>query len=144
VLPVCLALLVIVQSVDAAITVTAATDKSQYRPGEAIDFSITAHNSDGADANLTFGSSLQSIYFIDSSYFFPQVGLTVITARSIPANGSYTWTYRHPWTDYNIPLGSHDFHGLLEGGHDGPTQRPPISSRRGRSRSSPTRRRRRR
>jgi len=127
----CLAVVTVLSlkhSTYAAISVTAATDQSQYRRGEAIDFSITAHNSDAAPANLMFPSSLQSIYFIDASYFYPQVGLTVLTARTIPANGSYTWTYRHQWTDHDIPLGGHEFHGLLEGGGSGPTNRPPIQS----------------
>ena len=124
----CLAVLFIANSLRATITLTAATDQSDYRRGEAIDFSITAHNSDAVPVGLAFPSSLQSMYFIDSSYFYPQIGATVITARTIPANGSYTWTYRHQWTDYDIPLGSHSFHGWLDGYMGRPPMQTPTGS----------------
>ncbi len=124
----------IAEPAPAAIAVTAATDKAEYRRGEALYFSITAHNSDPAPVDLSFGSSIQSQYLVDGgAYYAPQAGLTVLTARSIPANGSYTWTYRHNWLDSSIlpgdfVAGSHDFLGRVVGGNNGATPRPNIDS----------------
>jgi hypothetical protein len=113
----------------AAITVTAATDKSEYRRGEALYFSITANNSDSVPVNLNFGSSVQTEYRVDGNYFYPQAGLTILTNRGIPANGSYTWTYRHNWLDNSempgdFSIGTHDFFGRVLGSNAGPTARP--------------------
>jgi hypothetical protein len=54
------------------------------------------------------------VYFLDNTSGF-QGGLTVMTSRQIPANGSYTWTYHHPWTSRDLGLGNHSFFGRLEG-----------------------------
>ena len=80
-----------------------------------LDVSVTAHNSDAGPVNLTFGSTVQTTYFLDNTFYFPQAGLLTLTGQSIPAIGSYTWTYRHSWMSYDMPVGDHGFFGRLEG-----------------------------
>src|SRR5688500_19051173 len=76
------------------IDVTIATDNATSTPSEALRFHVTAHHLTAQDLTLPFGSSLQAVYALDGTSQFPHFGAAVLTHRSIPANGSYTWTHR--------------------------------------------------
>ncbi|HEX2973063.1 MAG TPA: PEP-CTERM sorting domain-containing protein [Tepidisphaeraceae bacterium] len=105
----------------AAIDVTVATDKAAYVPGEALRVLVTARNTDDSDVTLHFPSSLQAQYAFDRGEFVPYGGSCMFTQVTIPANGSYTWDFRHRWAYDNLALGSHDAFGRISGsGNVGP------------------------
>src|SRR5688572_19028836 len=75
-------------AVAVAVVGSLTTDKDAYAPGESLRFHITAQNVSDQDLVLQFGSSLQSQYVIDNGPPLPEVGLAVLTQRSIPAGGA--------------------------------------------------------
>jgi hypothetical protein len=97
-----------------ALTYSVATDKATYRPGETLLVSVTASNPSASPITLNFSSASQAIYGVDA-YTPDWSSATVLTNRTIPANGSYTWTFTHDWGNYLIPLGPHNLSGSVVG-----------------------------
>ena len=97
------------------ITVSVATDKAAYVPGELLLVDITAYNPNDFDITLDFSSSLQAEYTMDSVYTNPQVAYQAFTNVTIPANGSYTWSQPHLWSDYDLGIGTHEVVGRVVG-----------------------------
>ena len=91
--------------------VSVATDKTAYVPGELLTVLVTAHNPNDYDVLLSFGSSLQAQYVMDDSYTYPTWALDVLTELWIPASSSHTWSVHHPWSEYDLSLGSHSVLG---------------------------------
>ncbi len=116
----------------AAILVSVETDQDAYWRAEPITYSVTASNTDPFDVTLHFASSIQAQSIVDGAFSFPTIGMPVLTAQVIPANGSYTWTIDHPWSEYELDIGPHSVRGIVVGvGQSDPVQfeiipRPPI------------------
>ena len=97
----------------AEIVVSVSTTKPSYSPGEAIDFQITARNT-GTDPVVLFFDSIQAGYSLDDERFvYPQPPVPFTPKEEIPPNSSHTWTVRHKWQQYEIPLGQHTVVGRL-------------------------------
>jgi len=100
------------------ILVSTSLDRALFNPGKALDIHITAHNTLGEPVTLYFPGDVQAFYVLDDAFFAPQIEIPDPTTRLIPANGSYTWTYRHSWYHYNMSPGSHEVVGhVREYGH---------------------------
>ena len=105
----------------ADIIVSMATDKAVYRPGEALDVNITATNTANQDVVLNFSDGRQGHYTFDNVYNFPEGWILALTSRQVPANSSYTWSFRHNWHSYNLAVGAHRATGGVAGyGQAGP------------------------
>jgi hypothetical protein len=105
----------------ADIIVSMSTDKSVYRPGEALSVNVTATNTSDQDALLRFVDGRQGHYTLDDAYHFPEGWTLALTSRAIPANSSYTWSLRHNWLAYNLNVGTHRAAGGVAGyGDAGP------------------------
>lgn len=91
------------------ITVTIATDKASYDIGESVVMTITAVNGSDKDVTLNFSSSKQTDYVIDGKFRWSsdKYFLTVLTERTVPAHGEYSWTVIHKNSDYSLATGSH-------------------------------------
>jgi len=88
-----------------AIDVEVVTAKPTYYPGELVEVLITVTNA----GTLDFGSTLQTLYTMDSVYTPDMVGLAIVTQVTTP----YTWSMVHNWNDYNISLGNHSVVGTV-------------------------------
>ncbi len=88
-----------------AIDVEVVTAKPTYYPGELVEVLITVTNA----GTLDFGSTLQTLYTMDSVYTPDLVGLAIVTQVTTP----YTWSMVHNWNDYNISLGNHSVVGTV-------------------------------
>jgi hypothetical protein len=108
-----LAILALTEAAAAAVELSVTTDKPQYRPGEALQYLITARNTDSSGVTLTFGSTLQTQYSVDGASFRPDIGLDVMTSVTIPGHGAYTWDYRHDWSRLNLASGEHTVTGRI-------------------------------
>ena len=103
------------------IIVSMGTNKSAYHPGEALDVNITATNTAAQDVVLNFSDGRQGHYTLDDAYHFPQGWILALTSQRVPANSSYTWSFRHNWQAYNMGLGTHRATGGVAGyGDAGP------------------------
>jgi hypothetical protein len=103
------------------ILVSMTTNKAAYRPGEALDISITATNTAAQDVVLHFSDGRQAEYVLDGVYHWPEAWTLALTSRTIPANSSFTWTFRHNWDWRDLTLGAHAASGQVIGrGQAGP------------------------
>jgi hypothetical protein len=108
-------------SLRADIIVSMSTDRSVYRLGEALDVNVTATNTADQDVVLNFRDGRQGHYTLDDVYHFPQGWTLALTSRPIPANSSYTWSFRHNWLSYDLNVGTHRAAGGVAGyGDAGP------------------------
>src|SRR5262245_61448034 len=115
-----------VASSRAEIIVNTSLDHASFNPGQAMDVHVTATNPDDVPVTLLFDSNIQAQYLLDGIYMFPQAGFPDPSVRVIPANSSYTWTYRHDWYGYNLPLGSSSLVGRVRGYGDSPALNVPV------------------
>jgi hypothetical protein len=95
--------------------VTAALDKAQFYPGEALNYHIIAENPTTDPITLRFNTSGQAHIILDGGP--PQVnGISqILTQRTIPAQSSHTWTIAHNWRSTNLSIGSHEYIGGVVG-----------------------------
>ena len=98
-----------------AIDVLVTTDKQLYAPSELIQINVTAVNPDDQDVLLRFNSSAQATYILDDTWDWShhRAFLTVLTSRTIPAHGEFTWTFTHDPKEYFLGTGQHQIEGLL-------------------------------
>lgn len=98
-----------------AIEVVVSTDKQTYAPYEPIQINVTAVNPDAQDVVLGFRSSAQATYVLDDVWDWShhRAFLTVITARTVPAHGEYTWSFTHDSNEYFLDAGQHKIEGML-------------------------------
>ncbi len=89
-----------------AIGWTTTTGRSVYGPGEPVWIYVTGANYGDEDVTLHFNSSIQAVYILDG-YVWPRIGLWVLTEVLIPAQGSYTWEFRHNPAEYYLDPGRH-------------------------------------
>jgi hypothetical protein len=88
------------------------TSKTQVRPGEALDYHVTARNPTPSPVTLGFPTSIQAQVKLDQGYWRPSIGTTALTSATIPASGSKTWTFREgAWGE--IGLGTHEVLGRV-------------------------------
>lgn len=102
-----------------ALQLTMDMNKRVYYPGERMEITVTAHNPGPVDLTLSFGSSCQMYYRIDT-FEAPEICLTIVTSATVPAHGSHTWRMEHSWSAYNPGPGVHTLTaGLLGYGSGG-------------------------
>ena len=102
------------------VDVSVATDKPQYQFEEDVIVSVSAYNPTESPVTLTFGSDIQTSYWMDSIYDWEEgrSRLTVITYVKIAAYDSYTWQMTHAAyerTQYPLDLGAHTVVGEVLG-----------------------------
>jgi hypothetical protein len=98
-----------------AIDVLVTTDKPTYAPGEPVQINVTAQNPDTEDVTLNFSSSAQATYILDDTWDWShhRAFLTVLTSRTIPARGQYTWSFTHNPNEFFLGPGLHEIEGRL-------------------------------
>src|SRR5687767_6426987 len=105
----------------AEILVSTSLDKSEFRRGERLDIHVTATNTSPEDVLLRFNDGRQARYNIDGTIEYSEGWTLALTQRPIPANSSFTWTFRHDWFWRDLSLGSHNVVGGVIGqGEAGP------------------------
>jgi hypothetical protein len=97
------------------VDVSVATDKSAYIFGDSIKYIVTATNPSAQPVTLNFNTSRQADYLVDNIFSPDDVALEVLTSRTVPANGSVSWNFFHPWSDYPLAPGSHSVAGEVVG-----------------------------
>ncbi len=108
--------LFVVQCVNALpLELSVSTDKSAYIAGERLIVDVTAYNPNDQDVYLSFPSALQAWYEMDDVYDSRGGYIQVFTYRDIPAHGSYTWSFSHRWSEYDLTLGTHSVVGNVLG-----------------------------
>lgn len=99
------------------LTIMVQTDKQLYKKGETIHIDITAKNiSTTTPKTLNFTNGCQTWYTIGE--YNSQAATSCImtlTSRTIPADGSYTWTMEHASSSYELPVGTHTITGNIAG-----------------------------
>ena len=100
---------------DGPVEVSVATDQTFYVVGDPIRYAVSAYNPADTPITLSFSSSQQADYIVDGVYSPDDLSLTVITGRMIPAKGTATWDFFHPWDDYSLVPGPHHVAGLVVG-----------------------------
>ena len=98
-----------------ALDVQVTTDKPTYAPGEPIGINVTALNEGAQDVTLNFNSSAQATYLLDDTWDWShhRAFLTVLTSRTIPAGGQYTWSFTHIPDEYFLGPGLREIEGRL-------------------------------
>lgn len=91
------------------------TDKQVYTQAEPIKIEITVTNHQSQPKTLNFNTGCQTSYMIDNTYnsIAAMLCMQAHTSRTIPANGSYTWTMTHTPQDYQLSVGSHTIKGTV-------------------------------
>jgi hypothetical protein len=106
---------------EGVVDVSIATDQAEYYVGDPITYSVTAFNPAAEPAQLNFTSSRQADYYVDNEYSPEDIALTVLTSREVPAQGSTSWEFDHPWDYYFLEPGSHAVAGEVVGYGFSPT-----------------------
>jgi hypothetical protein len=92
------------------IGVQVTTQKPSYYPGEKLTVQVIATNGQQTGVLLTFNTTIQAIYQIDS-YHPNWLGGQIITYATVPGMGAYSWPIVHDWSDYRVPVGIHTLLG---------------------------------
>lgn len=91
------------------------TDSSQYVFGENIEIIITVVNTSAEEILILFPSTCQAYYVIEDVYNYAENYFqTVVTSATVPAGGSYVWSFTHNSSSYPVPTGTHRIVGILE------------------------------
>lgn len=105
------------------VSVSVETDRAEYVVGDPITYSVVATNPSSFPVTLNFNSSRQADYLVDGVYSPNDLALQVLTSRTVPAHGSVSWGFRHPWDDYELAPGTHGVIGEVVGnGHSAPVE----------------------
>jgi len=100
------------------VDISVATDKPTYQVGEEVKVYVRAYNPGLDSVTLTFGSNIQTSYWMDDIYDW-QAGrdrLWVLTYATINPNTTHTWELIHgsyEMSVYPLEIGTHSVVGIV-------------------------------
>lgn len=102
---------------EAQLLVTISTDKEEYSVGEALEIRVTVSNSSPGAILLKF-TGTQAMYMVMDrrQYVFPETSTALPVADQtmlLEGKSSFTWTFRHRWEAYDLPMGVNEIVGRV-------------------------------